>query len=350
MIVCIYEDRPKYLIGVKLTVLSLARHCPDLPVIISCPQPSASFRRWTELQPNTKLFAEDDLAEVGWNVKPTILLRRLSEGHPEVVWIDSDIIVNRDFRDRLQHFGKDTLVVTQEDYWGQYQGGTHRTVAWGLKPGRTFSTTVNTGIVRVTPRHVELLKTWQTMLNDPTYIQVQRQPYYQRPLHMLGDQEVLTALLGSVEFSQVPVEMLKRGIDIAQCYGPAGYTPSERLQRLLKGQGLPALIHSMGRKPWEMAPSAAAIWSSHEPLKKRLRAYYDRIHLELSPYTSIARQYRQLIGEDARWMDVQTTPARLFATLSAGHPTLQGFPLALFDAAVRHARRRIGIARYRLNG
>jgi len=349
MIVCIYEDRPKYLIGVKLTVLSLARHCPDLPVIISCPQPPATFRQWAEVQPNVKLLAEDDLAEVGWNVKPTILLRRLNEGHSEVVWIDSDIIVNRDFRQRLQHLSDDTVIATQEDYWGQYQGGSHRTVAWGLKPSRTFPTTINTGIVRVTPHHVELLKAWQAMLNDPTYIQASTAPYYDRPLHMLGDQEVLTALLGSIEFSHVPVEMLKRGTDIAQCYGPAGYTPTERLQTLLKGQGLPALVHSMGRKPWEMALSPAEIWSSQESLKKRLRTYYEHIHLELSPYTSIARQYRQQIEEDAPWMDVLTFPARLLAVLSAGHPTLQGLPLALFDAGVRHTRRLLGIARYRLN-
>lgn len=48
-------------------------------------------------------------------------------------------------------------------------------------------------------------------------------------------------------------------------------------------------------------------------------------------------------------MDVLTSPARLLAVLSAGHPTLQGLPLALFDAGVRHTRRLLGIARYRLN-
>ncbi|MBD0304380.1 MAG: nucleotide-diphospho-sugar transferase, partial [Tolypothrix sp. T3-bin4] len=93
-------------------MLSLARHCPDLPVIISCPQPCATFRRWVEDQPNAKLLAEDNLAGSGWNVKPTILLRRLGEGHSEVVWIDADIIVNQDFRQRLQHLRDDTLVAT----------------------------------------------------------------------------------------------------------------------------------------------------------------------------------------------------------------------------------------------
>ena len=349
MIVCIYEDRPECLIGVKLTVLSLARHCPDLLVIISCPQPEAGFCRWAEALPNVKLIIENDLAQVGWNVKPTILLRRLNEGHSNVFWIDSDIIVNRDFRQRLQHLEDNILVVTQEVYWGQHQGGSHRTVAWGLKPGRILPITVNTGIIRVTKEHTELLKAWQTMLNHPTYVQAQRQPHYERPLHMVGDQEVLTALLGSVEFSYLPVEMLERGVDIAQCFGPAGYTPRERLRRLLNGQGLPAFIHSMGRKPWDKHLFPLAIWSSDESLNKRLRNYYDRIHLELSPYTSIARKYRDQIGEDTDWMDLKSIPARLLATLSVSNPTLQGFPLALLDAGVRHARRQIGIGRYRLN-
>lgn len=346
MIVCVHEDRADYLIGVKLTVLSLARHCPELPVIISCPHPPAAFRQWVEGLPNAQLVADPALAGLSWNVKPTILQRLLEEGYPNVIWIDTDIIVNKDFRQRFSHLDDETLVVTQDVYWGQQQGGIHRTVAWGLKPGRTLPAAVNTGIVRVTKEHVKLLQAWQTMLNHPTYQYVQRLPYYERPLHMLTDQEVFTALLGSTEFLHVPVEMLERGVDIAQCFGPAGYTPTEQLRNLRRG--LPAFIHSMGRKPWERAPSPRDIWTFEEPLLRRLRKYYDYIHLELSPYTSIARQYREQLGEEATWMDIKSTPARALATLSAGHPALQEFPLALFDAGVRYARRLLGIGRYSL--
>jgi hypothetical protein len=102
----------------------------------------------------------------------------------------------------------------------------------------------------------------------------------------------------------------------------------------------------MGRKPWERAPSPRDIWTFEEPLLRRLRKYYDYIHLELSPYTSIARQYREQLGEEATWMDIKSTPARALATLSAGYPALQEFPLALFDAGVRYARRLLGIGRY----
>jgi hypothetical protein len=347
MIVCVHEDRPEYLIGLKLTVLSLTRHCPDLPVIISCPHPPDTFRQWVATLSNAQLMADPNLAGLSWNVKPTILLKCLNEGHRDVIWIDTDILVNQDFRPRLGHLDDKTLVVTQEVYWGQQQGGNHRTLAWGLKPERILPTTVNTGVVRVTPQHIELLHAWQTLLNHPAYRQAQLQPYYERPLHMLTDQEVLTALLGSTEFSDIPIKMLERGVDIAQCFGPAGYTPTERLHNLRRG--LPAFIHSMGRKPWERAPSPKQVWSSKEPLLRRLRKYYDYIHLELSPYTALAREYQEQVGEEATWMEMKSTPARLLATLSAGHPTLQGFPLALFDAGVRYTRRLIGMGRYRFD-
>lgn len=347
MIVCVHEDRAEYLTGLKLTVLSLVRHCPDLSVIVSCPYPSNAFRDWVAALPNAQLISDPALAGLSWNVKPKILLRCLDEGHPDVIWIDTDMLIVRDFRPRLAHIDDETLVFAQEGYWGQEQGGTYRTVAWGLKPGRTFPATANTAIMRVTPSHVELLKAWETMLNHPAYIRAMGQPYYARPLHMLSDMEVFTALICSTEFSHIPVEILDRGTDIAQCFGPAGYTPTERLHNL--SQGLPTFIHSQGGKPWERASSPEAVWSSEGRFLKRLRRYYDYVHLELSPYTSLARDYREQLGEEATWMEIKSTPARLFATLSGGHPVLQGFPLALFDAGVRHARRLLGIGRYRLD-
>ena len=47
-IICIHEDRADCLIGVKLTVLSLLDHCPDVSVIVSCPNPPASFNEWAQ--------------------------------------------------------------------------------------------------------------------------------------------------------------------------------------------------------------------------------------------------------------------------------------------------------------
>ena len=346
-IVCVHEDRAEHLVGLKLTILSLARHAKDLPVIISCPHPPESFRNWVAALPNAQLISDPALAGLSWNVKPKVLLRCLDEGHRDVIWIDTDILITQDFRPRFANLNDETVVVAQEGYWGQHQGGTHRTVAWGLKPGRTLSATANTAITRVTSRHVELLKAWETMLNHPAYTRAISQPYYERPMHMLSDMEVFTALICSKEFSHIPIEMLVRGTDIAQCFGPAGYTPAERLCYL--HQGLPTFIHSQGGKPWERDSSPGAVWSSEGRFLKRLRRYYDYVHLELSPYTSLANEYREQLGEEANWMERKSTPARLCATLSAGHPTLQGLPLALFDAGVRHARRLLRIGRYRLD-
>ncbi len=346
-IVCVHEDRAEYLVGLKLTVLSLARYCPDLPVIISCPHPPDSFRDWVAALPNAQLLSDPTLGGLSWNVKPKVLLRCLAEGHRDVIWIDTDILVCQDFRPHFAQLDDETVVVAEEGYWGQYQGGTHRTVAWGLKPGRTLPATANTAITRVTPRHIELLKAWETMLNHPAYIRAISRPYYERPIHMLSDMEVFTALICSTAFSDIPVEMLVRGSDIAQCFGPAGYTPTERLSSLR--QNLPTFIHSQGGKPWERAPSPGAVWSAEERFLKRLRRYYDYVHLELSPYISLAREYREQLGDETNWMEIESTPARLCATLSAGHPTLQGLPLAVFDAGVRHARRLLRIGRYRLD-
>lgn len=347
MIICVHEDRAEYLIGLKLTVLSLIRHCPGVPVIISCPHPSDSFRQWVATLPNAELIADPAFAGHGWNVKPKLLLRCLNEGHPDVMWIDTDILIVRDFRPRLAHLNDETVVVAQEGYWGQYQGGTYRTEAWGLKPGRSFPATANTAITRVTPRHIELLQAWETMLNHPAYVHAISRPYYERPLHMLSDMEVFTALIGSADFSHIPVEMLERGTDIAQCFGPAGYTPTERLRNLR--ESLPLFIHSQGFKPWERASSPREIWSQQERFLSSLRRYYDYMHLELSPYITLVRDYREQLGEETNWMDIKSTPARIFATLSGSHPVLQGLPLAMFDAGVRHARRVLGIGRYRLD-
>lgn len=342
MIVCVHEDRANYITGLKLTVLSLVRHCPNLPVIISYPHPSASFREWVETLPNIQLIADPDLAGLGWNVKPSVLLRCLDEGHPEVIWIDSDILVTRDFRQRLSHLDDETLVVTQNSYWDLTPSGTYATVAWGLKPGRSLPITVNTGIVRVTLQHTELLKTWQTMLSDQAYIDAQQKPWYERPRHLVGDQDVLTAILGATEFSHIPIKMLERGIDIAQCIGPSDYTPTERLRNL---QSLPTFVHGMGYKPWLRPMSPELIWSSEASLPKRLRQYYDYVHVELSPYISIAHEYQEQLGEEASWMDAKSAVARLLVALFAGHPTLQEFPLALFEASIRHTRTLAGLKR-----
>ncbi|MCU0534007.1 MAG: hypothetical protein MUD14_08930 [Hydrococcus sp. Prado102] len=340
MIVCIHEDRVEYLVGLKLTLLSLIHHCPGLPVFVSYPHSSASFRSWAKTLPNVYLLDAPELSGLGWNVKPTLLLYCLEKGYSNAIWIDADIIVNRDFR---QHFAKlddKTLVVAQEYYWAPEQGGNHRAVTWGLKPARNLSASVNSGVVRVTPYHTEILKAWQVLLNHPAYQLAQSQPTSNRPLAMLSDQEVLTALLGAEEFACVPLEMLKRGRDIVQCFKMSGYTPAERINSLF--QAPPFFIHAMGGKPFTRSASPRALWQEARSFRQRLQTYYDYVHQELTPYTTIARQYQDRLDEETSWMNIKSLPAKFLSTLFLRHPTLQELPLSLLEAGARRLRRMLG--------
>ncbi|NJN85947.1 MAG: glycosyltransferase family 77 protein [Leptolyngbyaceae cyanobacterium SL_7_1] len=348
-VICIHEDRSTHLVGAKLAVLSLLKHCPRLPIVISCPAPPAAFCDWVgRLGARVSLVSYPELKNLGWNVKPAVLLRLLEAGYSEIIWVDSDIIANGDGLSPLLSHGADTVVATQEAYWqemywGHPQDGKLRTLAWGLTPKRPIPFVINTGIVRVTDRHIHLLKAWQTMLNHAVYIHVQTLPWYERPLHMVGDQDVLTALMGAAEFTDIPIVLLQRGVDIAQCFGPSGFTPAERLRGLFKG--LPPLVHAMGRKPWTKPPRPPAIWNARQPFLKALREYYDYLALELSPYLPVALPYRQAVGDEAEWMDSQTTVGRLMIAMTGGSSTLQSFPLSVVDGMTRRIRRFLKIAK-----
>ncbi len=289
------------------------------------------------------LTSYPDTKDCAWNVKPTVLLRLLEEGYPEVFWIDSDIIAHGDVLTGLTQRSPETFGATEETYWGQNQGGTARTVAWGLTPGREMPCTINSGVIRVTAEHIQLLKDWQCMLKHPVYVRAQSLPWYERPLHMITDQEVLTALLGAKEYAHIPLALLRRGVDIAQCMGPGGFTPWERIGALRTG--LPGLIHSMGIKPWTR---------NSKPPRLRLnlsslRHYYEYLHVELTPYVPEARAYGPELGEDLRWMELSSHPAKLMAALTFSSSIFQEFPLSLVDAVARSWRRWLKIARFPLH-
>jgi hypothetical protein len=344
LVVCMHEDRETCGVGVRLAVLSILRHCPGLPIVVSLPAASRALRSWVDALPHTTLLDEPRLTGSGWNVKPTILLHLLSQGYEDVVWMDSDIIVTSDVRDLFSKFDNRTLVVTSEFYWGQQQGGNHRTVAWGLEPGTSLPCTANTGIVRVTRLHVDLLRAWQNLLADPAYRDGQTRPTECRPLAMVGDQDVLTAILGSRAFAHVPVAMLKRGVHVAQCYSMAGYTLWERLMSI--GHGLPAFVHAMGPKPW-LRPSVVSVSiGAQRPFHQRLRAHWDHLHLELSPYSALSQEYRSQLGALVDSMAVRSTVGRILVRVFGGRPALYELPFCVIETCVRRIRQ--VLVRYRV--
>lgn len=306
MLICAYEDRVSDLVGLKLLILSLARHCPDLSVNLFCPTATPDFCRWLKIHPQVRLREIPAMNTQGWNVKPDILLTLLNEGHNQVIWLDSDIIITKDFKPLLD-VTDDTLVVAQEHRWDT-QGSEPRTNGWGLPHGRKLASTVNTCFIRVTPAHRRLLEEWKRYLATPAYREAQAKEWSQQPVHLVGDQDVFTALLGSSAFADVKLHYLRRGLDIAQCFQADGFTVSERLANLFCG--LPVFVHAQGPKPWR---------------SKREQGTY----LELSPYCFAARPYRKQLNEDTSWIDIESRLGKILHILALGHPSLQGLPLAL---------------------
>lgn len=332
MVICIAEDRQSEEIAVKLLLLSLTQHCPDLPIDLRFPPATAEFKTWVAKLPQVHLRTEPIPDAQDWNVKPYALLSLLQSGHSEVWWIDSDIIVTCDFR-RLGKLSDATLAITEEALYGRYRDESYRARAWGFEVGRTLPFNLNTGIVRVTQHHVLLLQKWIELLENERYLKVQTLPAEQKPFHLFGDQDVLTALLASQAFSDIPLQILRRGEGIIQYFGPAGFTVSERLTALTKG--LPPFIHAQRDKPWRRAITPPK-WTS-------LRSYLDYVYLELSPYNAVAARYRPLLNESLDWLLPRSNLSRLLALLGFGNPALTGLPIALIYSLIRFYKTLVGM-------
>lgn len=339
MLVVAYEDRPDSLVGLKLTLLGVRRHSPDLRVLAWVPDAPAAFREWAAGVGGIELrTSREGISSTGWGVKPAVLLAALDlAGGDRVTWIDSDIVASADVSPLLADATDDELVATEEYFWGHHQGSPARTTGLGLPVGRVFPATVNTGLVSVTDRHRELLEVWAELMNSPEYLAVQKLSALERPLHFWGDQETLTGLLGSERFAGVPVRQLRRGVDVAQCYGPSGLTVRERVAL---GGALPPLVHAMGTKPWSPLPDASSVTD-------RARRYWQALHAETGPYVEVARTYESELGEPAPWLHPRTLAGRGLTAATRRRPALRELPLAVPDTTQRWVRRRLGMGQLR---
>src|SRR3954470_9726146 len=218
MRVCVYEDRPTDAVGVKILVLSLLQHCPGTSIDLQLPFASPDLVRWFEGKPGVRVSTARDPSRSGYQVKARLLLAAPDAGATEAVWLDTDIVVAGDLAGKLAAFPADAIVVAQEYFGAPGQGGSQRTRALGLEPGRRMPDTANSCVVRVTPAHRELLEEWDRLLTSDGYREAQAKQWFERPLHLLGDQDVLTALLGSARFAKTPIGWLRRGSDVAQCF------------------------------------------------------------------------------------------------------------------------------------
>jgi hypothetical protein len=220
------------------------------------------------------------------------------------------------------------VVVAAEDALGddRSDGNAQRARLWGFPVGRVLPFGLNTGVLRVTKDHYHLMERWRELLQSNLYQDVQKRDWMQRPIHMLGDQDVLTALLTSKEFSELPIKILRRGKHIIQFNGVWGYTVAERARNLL-GDG-PMFIHQFGHKPWS---------NRWQPCSN-LREYVKRAYLDVSPYTLTARQFKSEMDCDTDWMEPHYAPTRVLRILGMGHPALVGLPMAIFGDFARLAK------------
>jgi hypothetical protein len=319
--VCSYEDRPEAMDSVILMGESLCRVDPKVSLHLTIPDAPASVRAWAERRPEVVLSTTPPEGVTGWDVKASLLLRELSAGRPEAIWIDTDMIVTRPISSLLEEFPRESLVVAEE--WDQPEmlPVCH---LWGMPSLRPLRR-VNGCFVRATQAHRPLLARWLEMVADPGYRRAQGLPLERRPLHLLSDDWLLTAVLESAEFGHVPYDCLRLGRHIAQCAGSSGYRPHHRLFDLFRG--LPPLIHCIGRKPWAPPHDRGSLY----------RLLID-LATDVSPYVLASRRVAKDLGISPGWLDARTTLGGLLRGLTACHPAMAGLPLSILHAFHRKVK------------
>ena len=319
--ICVAEDRKSCEHALKLLLVSLSRHNAGTPIVVFYPPADQGFIDWVEALDLENISVRKAWLRgaSGWNVKPQMMLALLNEGNQEILWIDSDILVTGNVFVAIGQLPDDTLVAAEECLQNQDETKGLRARLWGFLVKREFKFPLNTGVIRVTQRHVRLLVRWKELLESPKYLDAQTQPMSARPRHMFSDQDVLTALLCSEEFHDVPVKILRRGHDIIQYYGEMGFTLAERIICMLKG--MPTFLHQQGSKPWHADPD--------EKLKG-LRGRFVTAYLDLSPYTIVAIDLNT--GPIHAWMRPRSRLSSLLRAIGFRYPPLTGLPLAIvFD-------------------
>jgi lipopolysaccharide biosynthesis glycosyltransferase len=330
--ICVAEDREISEPCLKLLLASLSRHCPGMVISLFYPVANQGFSQWLSAYPQVQLQADPLKKGYGWNVKPQAIIQLLDAGFDEVIWIDSDVLVTRDIRPLLHALDESIFVATEHTPGldgHDHDGAGLRAQLWQLSVGRILPVALNSGVLRATRRHYALMERWWELLQSNAYQICQQKEWRTRPIHMAGDQDVLTALLTSTEFAQIPLKILRRGKHIVQFDGVWGYTTAERTRNLL-GDG-PTFIHSIGGKPW------ATRWESERP--NHLSEYLKMVYLDVSPYTLSSAKFNQDLGCDTSWMRAHYRLSSILRLLAMQHPALTGLPMAVFADIARLIRR-----------
>ena len=325
--ICIAEDRVACEPSLKILLLSLNAHCPGIEINLFYPPANQNFLAWIEKYPQIRLQTDHLAQGFRWNVKPQAIMRLLDRGFDEVIWIDSDVIVTRNIAPIFSGLESQILLISDE---GRDRNAlnAHRTRLWDLPVGRVLPFVLNSGVFRATKDHYPLMQRWWELLQSKEYQMAQQKGYTQSPIHMKGDQDVLTALLVSSEFSHIPIRLLRRGRNLVLFDGIFGYTVGNRLRNLFRGAS--PLIHITGLKPW------SAKWPLERPM--RLKDYIERVYFDVSPYTLSALRFRGELECDTGWMEPHCLLSRILRVSGMGCQPLVGLPIAVLADLVRVGR------------
>jgi hypothetical protein len=305
---------------------SLCSVDPAVSLHLTVPDAPLKMRKWAASRPEVELSTERLPRLSGWNIKPSLLLQELNAGWKEALWLDSDMIVSQPISKLVRRYPREALILAEE--WTD-AAPLPIAAGWGLKSARPISV-VNNCFVRVTAAHRPMLERWLKMLHDPRYRAAQAAPYDKRPKHFLHDGWPLIALLESEEFAGVEYDFIRRNGEIAQCAGSSGYRPTHRVMDVFRG--LPALIHGLGRKPWE-EPAAEG-----GPQRMMLDMATD-----VSPYVLASRRVARTMGMNPAWVKARTLPGKVLRGLTGGHPGMAGLPLAIIHSLQMRVRKMRGI-------
>lgn len=305
--VVICEDRPNYQVAIKLLISSLEANNPEVDIHVFAPNATVDFQDWMDNR-HAYLHLQIPTELKGWNVKPPLLLWALDQGYDRCIWMDCDMILSKPLPKVMFDQPKDVLVASELPF---HKFDIHsRTIAWNLEPGRTlFLRDPSSCCTLVTDIHRPFILQWIAMLKDPRYQNWQARPSKERPREFYGCDAPYQALIGSENYDNLRVKLLKHGQDIAQCLTPGSYTMPQRLMSL--SNGLPPIIHAMGKKPWLATDS-------------------ERIYQAVSPYACVARSYKeQLTNKEQEWLELPKHWISLWHNLVKGNPALSSLPFAI---------------------
>ena len=139
-------------------------------------------------------------------------------------------------------------------------------------------------------------------MGEPEYREIQKLLFEKRPWRLIGDQSLLSALLGGPEFRDTAVDYIRMGPHIAQCAGSSGYKPGDRVRDLFRG--LPPMIHCIGRKPWGTGGGS--------------QGFMMDLAMDVSPYVLAARRAAREAGMAPGWLEPRTGLGAMLRGITGG--------------------------------